>query len=96
MIQNRSLARRGAAVVAAGAAALVLAACGGDGDSDSSAGHGGHKATASASASSSASASASQGQRNAADVAFAQGMIPITARPSRWPASRPAGRSRPR
>lgn len=71
MIRKRSLVRRSATVVAAGAAALVLAACGGDGDSDSSAaGHGGHNATASS------SASASQGQHNAADVAFAKGMIP--------------------
>ncbi|GAA2284788.1 hypothetical protein GCM10010415_63440 [Streptomyces atrovirens] len=74
MIHTRSLVRRTAAVVAAGAAALVLAACGGDGDGDASAsaGHGGHNATASASA----SASASQGRHNAADVAFAKGMIP--------------------
>ncbi|MDT0613646.1 DUF305 domain-containing protein [Streptomyces lancefieldiae] len=83
MTHKRSLVRRSvrssAAVVAAGAAALVLAACGGDdGDSAGSAGHGGHTATASASASASPSASApaSQGQHNAADVAFAQGMIP--------------------
>lgn len=68
MIRKRSLMRRTAAVAAAGAAALVLAACGGDGDG--SAGHGGHAATASP------SAPASQGQHNAADVAFAKGMIP--------------------
>ncbi|MFC8392881.1 DUF305 domain-containing protein [Streptomyces sp. NPDC057238] len=76
MIHKRSLVRRTAAVVAAGAAALVLAACGGggDGDASASAGHGGHDATASTSTS--ASASASQGQHNAADVAFAKGMIP--------------------
>ncbi|MEW1996909.1 DUF305 domain-containing protein [Streptomyces coelicoflavus] len=74
MIRKRSLMRRTAAVAAAGAAALVLAACGGSGDDDSSAGHGGHAATASSSAP--ASASASQGQHNAADVAFAKGMIP--------------------
>ncbi|MFA0841344.1 DUF305 domain-containing protein [Streptomyces rochei] len=72
MIRKRSLMRRTAAVAAAGAAALVLAACGGNGDDDGSAGHGGHAATAS----SSAPASASQGQHNAADVAFAKGMIP--------------------
>ncbi|WP_406723546.1 DUF305 domain-containing protein [Streptomyces sp. GD-15H] len=73
MIRKRSLARRTAAVAAAGAAALVLAACGGnDDDGSSAAGHGGHNATAS----SSASAPASQGQHNAADVAFAKGMIP--------------------
>jgi uncharacterized protein (DUF305 family) len=78
MICTRSLVRRTAAVAAAGAAALVLAACGGSGDD--SAGHGGHNADASASASASAdvsaSASSSQGQHNAADVAFAKGMIP--------------------
>ncbi|MFJ8147778.1 DUF305 domain-containing protein [Streptomyces sp. NPDC096048] len=78
MTRKRSLVRRGAAVAAAGAAALVLAACGGDGDSP--AGHGDHNAPASSSApapaSASASAPASQGQHNAADVAFAKGMIP--------------------
>ncbi|MBT2415672.1 DUF305 domain-containing protein [Streptomyces sp. ISL-12] len=74
MIRKRSLVRRTAAVTAASAAALVLAACGGNGDGDSSAGHDGHNATTSSSAP--ASASASQGQHNAADVAFAKGMIP--------------------
>ncbi|MCG8966277.1 DUF305 domain-containing protein [Streptomyces sp. CL12-4] len=73
MNRKRSLVRRSAAVVAAGTAALVLAACGGDGDGGSPAGHGGHNAT---SASASASASAPQRQHNAADVAFAKGMIP--------------------
>ncbi|HLU74720.1 DUF305 domain-containing protein [Streptomyces sp. NPDC059515] len=73
MIRKRSLVRRTAAVAAAGAAALVLAACGGnDADGSSAAGHGDHNATAS----SSASAPASQGQHNAADAAFAKGMIP--------------------
>ncbi|MFF4472900.1 DUF305 domain-containing protein [Streptomyces sp. NPDC001599] len=76
MIRKRSLMRRTAVVASAGAAALVLAACGGDGSGDGSAGHGGHAATASSSAPASASASASQGQHNAADVAFAKGMIP--------------------
>ncbi len=71
MNSKRSLLRRTVAVTAAGAAALVLAACGGNGDS--SAGHGGHT---SKSPSASASASADQGKHNAADVAFAQGMIP--------------------
>ncbi|MET9671046.1 DUF305 domain-containing protein [Streptomyces sp. NPDC006475] len=66
---NRSLIRRTAALTAAGVAALVLAACGSD--SDSSAGHNGHAAT-----SPTASASASRGQHNAADIAFAQQMIP--------------------
>ncbi|MFZ4155586.1 DUF305 domain-containing protein [Streptomyces pseudogriseolus] len=74
MIRKRSLVRRSASVAAAGAAALILAACGG-GDSDSSAGHDGHNA-ASSSAPAPASASASQGQHNAADVAFAKGMVP--------------------
>lgn len=69
MIRKSSLIRRGTAVAAVGTAALVLAACGGSGDS--AAGHNGHTAT-----SASASASASQGQHNAADTAFAQGMIP--------------------
>ncbi|MGR4853964.1 DUF305 domain-containing protein [Streptomyces sp. LARHCF252] len=68
MIRKRSLIRRSAAVAAAGTAALVLAACG---SGDSATGHNGHAAT-----SGSASASASQGQHNAADTAFAQGMIP--------------------
>ncbi|MEV7219812.1 DUF305 domain-containing protein [Streptomyces sp. NPDC093681] len=72
MNRKRSLVRRTAAVAAAGAAALVLAACGGSGDGDGPAGHNGHDATAAPSA----SASASQGQHNAADVAFAKGMIP--------------------
>ncbi|AWZ07805.1 MULTISPECIES: DUF305 domain-containing protein [unclassified Streptomyces] len=63
MTANRSLVRRTAAVIAAGAAALVLAACGSSDDS-------------SASPSASASAPAAQGQHNAADVAFAKGMIP--------------------
>ncbi|WP_409474537.1 DUF305 domain-containing protein [Streptomyces sp. HC307] len=69
MNRKRSLARRTAVLAAAGAAALVLAACGGDGDS--STGHGSH-----GNSSASAAASASQGQHNAADVTFAQGMIP--------------------
>lgn len=70
MIRKRSLVRRTVAVAAAGAAVLVLAACGGDGDDGSSAaGHGGHGTAT-------ASAPASQGQHNAADVAFAKGMIP--------------------
>ncbi|CAM5527599.1 hypothetical protein SROCM77S_04595 [Streptomyces rochei] len=77
---ERSLVRRTVAVAAAGAAALVLAACGGadDGGSDGSAGHGGHSAAASATASPTPSASRSdaQGGHNAADVAFAKGMIP--------------------
>ncbi|MEE1829674.1 DUF305 domain-containing protein [Streptomyces sp. SP17KL33] len=69
MIRKSSLIRRGTAVAAVGTAALLLAACGGSGDS--AAGHNGHTAT-----SASASDSASQGRHNAADTAFAQGMIP--------------------
>ncbi|WUJ19342.1 DUF305 domain-containing protein [Streptomyces sp. NBC_00390] len=69
MHNTRSLIRRTAAVAAAAAAGLVLAACGDGGDS--SAGHDGHVTK-----SPSASAPASQSQHNAADVAFAQGMIP--------------------
>ncbi|GAA0913362.1 DUF305 domain-containing protein [Streptomyces thermoalcalitolerans] len=69
MNSKRSLIRRVVAVAAAGAAAVVLAACGGGGDSAT--GHDGR-----ASKSPSASASATQGQHNATDVAFAQGMIP--------------------
>ncbi|GGQ20818.1 lipoprotein [Streptomyces griseomycini] len=76
MMRKRSLVRRSAAVAAAGAAALVLAACGGDGDGGPAVGHGGHDAAASPSASSTASAPASQERHNAADVAFAKGMIP--------------------
>ncbi|MFJ3961085.1 DUF305 domain-containing protein [Streptomyces sp. NPDC090036] len=68
MNRNRSLIRRTTAVGAVATAALVLAACG---SNDSPAGHGGH-----AYASPSASASAAQGKHNAADVAFAKGMIP--------------------
>lgn len=67
------LFRRTATMVAAGAAAVVLAACGSS--DDSSAGHGGHS-TASPSASAPSSVPAAQGQHNAADVAFATGMIP--------------------
>lgn len=74
MNRKRSLVRRTAVVAASGVAALVLAACGGSGDDTGAAGHGGHQATDSASAAS--SAPATQGQHNAADVAFAQGMIP--------------------
>ncbi|WP_371589000.1 DUF305 domain-containing protein [Streptomyces virginiae] len=70
MTTKRSLIRRATAVAAAATAALVLAACGGNGD-DTGAAHNGHNA-----ASSSASAPAQQGDHNAADIAFAQGMIP--------------------
>ncbi|MFD3940957.1 DUF305 domain-containing protein [Streptomyces sp. NPDC058611] len=69
---KRSLIRRATATAAATTAALVLAACGGNGN-DSGAAHNGHNATT---PSSSASAPAQQGNHNAADVTFAQGMIP--------------------
>ncbi len=74
MNRTRSLVRRTAVVAASGVTALVLAGCGGSGDDTGSAGHGGHQATDSASAA--PSAPTSQGQHNAADVAFAKGMIP--------------------
>ncbi|MGW6980285.1 DUF305 domain-containing protein [Streptomyces sp. NPDC054932] len=70
MTTKRSLIRRAIAVAAAATAALVLAACGGNGDNAGSA-HNGHST-----ASPSASAPAQQGDHNAADVTFAQGMIP--------------------
>ncbi|WP_328394035.1 DUF305 domain-containing protein [Streptomyces sp. NBC_00390] len=69
MSKNRSLIRRSAATIAAGAAVLVLAACGGS--SDNSPGHDGRTT-----ASPSGATSAAQGQHAAADVAFAKGMIP--------------------
>ncbi|MET9420603.1 DUF305 domain-containing protein [Streptomyces sp. NPDC006540] len=71
MTAHRSTIRRAAAGAAAAAAAVLLAACGG-GD-ESSSGHGGHAPSA---PSASTSASAQEGKHNAADVAFAQGMIP--------------------
>ncbi|MGW1186033.1 DUF305 domain-containing protein [Streptomyces drozdowiczii] len=67
MTVNHTAIRRTAALAAAGAAALVLAACGSDGDSGP--GHGSH-------ASAPASSSTSPGRHNAADTAFAKGMIP--------------------
>ncbi|GAA2922941.1 DUF305 domain-containing protein [Kitasatospora cinereorecta] len=67
---KKNLIRRTALVVTAGAASLVLAACGSSGDT--SGGHDGHGSSSSASS----SAPASQGRHNAADVAFAKGMIP--------------------
>ncbi|MET9322268.1 DUF305 domain-containing protein [Streptomyces sp. NPDC003038] len=69
MSSKRSLIRRATAVAAAAAAGLVLAACGGN---DGGAGHNGHDSGASPTA----TASARQGEHNAADTAFAQGMIP--------------------
>ncbi|MFZ3495819.1 DUF305 domain-containing protein [Streptomyces sp. 5.8] len=69
MTTKCSLIRRATAVAAAATAALVLAACGGNGDSGAV--RNGHNT-----ASPSASAPAQQGDHNAADVTFAQGMIP--------------------
>lgn len=70
MIRKRSLVRRTVAVAATGRQDEHCRTCGGDGDDGSSAaGHGGHGTAT-------ASAPASQGQHNAADVAFAKGMIP--------------------
>ncbi|RSS83098.1 DUF305 domain-containing protein [Streptomyces sp. WAC06614] len=70
MTVQRSLVRRTAVLVASGAAALTLAACGGT-SSDEPTGHGAHSASAPAPASASPGAA-----HNAADTAFAQGMIP--------------------
>ncbi|MEU6026267.1 DUF305 domain-containing protein [Streptomyces tauricus] len=76
MICKRSLVRRTAAVTVASAAALVLAACGGDSDNAGSPGHNGHGAASSPSSASASASSAVRGKHNAADVAFAQGMVP--------------------
>ncbi|MEU5115324.1 DUF305 domain-containing protein [Streptomyces longwoodensis] len=74
MIRTRSPFRRTAVLAAASAAALVLTACGGhDDNGDNTAAHGGHHSDT---ASPAASAAASPGQHNAADVAFAKGMVP--------------------
>ncbi|MEU9304115.1 DUF305 domain-containing protein [Streptomyces sp. NPDC048269] len=62
---SRSAIRRTAAVVVAGTASFVLAACG---SAD--------EAAPAATKSPSASSSAAQGRPNAADIAFAKGMIP--------------------
>ncbi|MEU6487476.1 DUF305 domain-containing protein [Streptomyces sp. NPDC046887] len=69
--------RAAGAAAALTAAALLLAGCGGA-DSTGSTGHSGHGATSTPAPSASASASADPGEgaRNAADTAFAQGMIP--------------------
>ncbi|MFE9884840.1 DUF305 domain-containing protein [Streptomyces scopuliridis] len=66
MTSYRHAARRAATAAAVTTAALTLAACGGDNGSPSSA----------ASTSASAPASAAGSAHNAADVSFAQGMIP--------------------
>ncbi|MFE7099210.1 DUF305 domain-containing protein [Streptomyces erythrochromogenes] len=77
MTPKRSLFRRAAtAVVSAGAAAVVLAACGGGDSTGGHDGHGAAAASASPSATASVQAPAAQGQHNAADAAFAKGMIP--------------------
>ncbi|MEV4969591.1 DUF305 domain-containing protein [Streptomyces scopuliridis] len=68
MTSYRHTARRAAIAAAVTTAALTLAACGGANGSTSSA--------ASASASASAPAPAAGSAHNAADVSFAQGMIP--------------------
>ncbi|MFD9475947.1 DUF305 domain-containing protein [Streptomyces nojiriensis] len=75
MTSKRSLIRRATAVAAAATAALVLAACGGNGDGSGSGSGSAHDEHGS-SASPSASAPARQGDHNAADTVFAQGMIP--------------------
>jgi uncharacterized protein (DUF305 family) len=69
MTAHRSAPRRAAALAAAATTAAVLAACG---TQDASTGHSGHDGRSAPSA----SAPASAGSHNAADVSFAQGMIP--------------------
>ncbi|WP_327191540.1 DUF305 domain-containing protein [Streptomyces xinghaiensis] len=69
MRSTRTLSRRAARAAAAGAAALVLAACGGESGDNSSDDTRARPAPSAASA-------APETQHNAADVAFAQGMIP--------------------
>ncbi len=64
----RSVLRHCAAVAAAGAASVLLAACGGSGADSTGSGHGAHAKPS--------SVPATPGQHNAADTAFAQGMIP--------------------
>ncbi|MEV4916725.1 DUF305 domain-containing protein [Streptomyces tirandamycinicus] len=69
MNSKRSPIRHVAAAAAAGAAVLALAACGGNGGTaDRPGGH--------AAASPSTAPSSAQQRHNAADVAFAQGMVP--------------------
>ncbi|WP_030763190.1 DUF305 domain-containing protein [Streptomyces sp. NRRL F-2664] len=69
----RAAFRRATVAAAAGAVAVVLAACGG---ADGADGHDGHTAAPSATAPAQTPSPAGQGQHNAADVAFAKGMIP--------------------
>ncbi|MEV0041120.1 DUF305 domain-containing protein [Streptomyces sp. NPDC050804] len=75
---TRHLARRTATAVAVAGTALALAACGGNDESSTArSGHSGHgNGSSSSSVSPSASAPAPDTAHNAADVAFAQGMIP--------------------
>lgn len=70
MKTTRPALRRLALVVATAASAVVLAACAGNGSAD----HSGHGSSAKPTASS--GASTPSGAHNAADVAFAKGMIP--------------------
>ncbi|GHI86619.1 DUF305 domain-containing protein [Streptomyces xanthophaeus] len=75
MTAHRSPLRRGAAAVtAAAAAALLLAACGSE--DSGSAGHSGHPAASPSVTASATKSPAAAGEHNAADVAFATGMIP--------------------
>lgn len=81
MTSFRTPARRAAATAAVTGAVLALAACGNDTSSSGQAGHGNgssHSASASASGTAAApgSASAPDTAHNAADIAFAQSMIP--------------------
>ncbi|WP_411104347.1 DUF305 domain-containing protein [Streptomyces sp. cmx-4-9] len=76
MTAHRSSVRRCAALAAAATAALVLTACGG-GAGGGSVGHNGHPAgSPSGTATGTTSPATEPGQHNAADVAFATGMIP--------------------
>jgi len=75
-VRRHSARRAAAAAAVTVTAALVLTACGGGGDS---AGHGGHDGSRDGGAEAAAPTTPAQGekrQHNAADVAFAQGMIP--------------------
>ncbi|HZG04868.1 MAG TPA: DUF305 domain-containing protein [Streptomyces sp.] len=69
MTAHRSAPRRLAAVAVTVTTAVVLTACGGNNASTGHAGHGNQSSPR-------ASASPSTGEHNAADVSFAQGMIP--------------------
>ncbi len=86
MPDKRSTIRRAAALAAAGAGLLALTACGGGRDHDP-AGHGAH---------SPAAVTASPGRPDAADVAFAVGMIPHHRQAVEMAALAPSGRRPPR